>query len=160
MGSSHNLLSLFLSYLFSFYGLDKFSALSRTNLNNIKTSQHRLLYYAISNSVFTITWRVGAKLFIFAGIVGNDSSFSSLKIRINEPFCFRHRRHMYLKFNDISTYKYAYKTLLLNKYVVELGYYFHHFQFRDFTAFWRMVPVPSRSYCCFIHDYNREYWSL
>jgi len=64
---------------------------------------------------------VGAKLFIFAGMVGTDSSFSSLKIRINEPFCFRHRRHMYLKFNDISTYEYAYKTLLLNKFAIELG---------------------------------------
>lgn len=104
---------------------------------------------------------MGAKLFIFAGMVGTDSSFSSLKIRINEPFCFRHRRHMYLKFNDISTYKYNYKTLLLNKFAIELGYYFHHFQFRDFTAFWRMVPVQSMSYCCcFIHDYNHKYWSL
>lgn len=125
------------------------------------TSQIRLLYYAISNSVFTITWRVGAKLLIFAGMVGTDSSFSSLKIRINEPFCFRHRRHMYLKFNDISTYKYAYKTLLFNKFAIELNYYFHHFQFRDFTAFWRLVPVPSMTYCCcFVNDYNHQYRSL
>jgi hypothetical protein len=68
---------------------------------------------------------------------------------------------MYLKFNDISTYKYAYKILLLNKFAIEIGYYFHHLQFRDFTAFWRMVPVPRISFCwCFIHDYNHEYWSL